>query len=143
MTWAIASDHGGFHLKDTVRKFLEAEGIGVEDLGTSTSDSVDYPDFAHKVAGGVQSGKYEYGVLICGTGLGMSMTANRYSGVRAALCTDAYMARMAKEHNNANIICMGERVLGPGLAEDIIRAFLKAGFEGGRHEARIAKIEAI
>jgi len=143
MTWAIASDHGGFHLKETVRKQLEAEGIGVEDLGTSTSDSVDYPDFAHKVAGGVQSGKYEYGVLICGTGLGMSMTANRYSGVRAALCTDAYMARMAKEHNNANIICMGERVIGPGLAEDIIRAFLKAGFEGGRHEARIAKIEAI
>jgi ribose 5-phosphate isomerase B len=140
---AVASDHGGFHLKNQLLGLLKKRGLEVVDLGCDSMESVDYPDFAIRLAGGITAGKYAWGVLVCGTGLGMSMAANRFKGVRAAVCTNAYMARMARAHNDANVLCMGERVVGAGLAEDILNAFMETGFEGSRHERRIGKIEAI
>lgn len=137
----IAADHGGVHLKDYLGKVLKEWGAEVTDMGTYSEESVDYPDFAAKVAEGVASGDFESGMLICGTGLGMSMMANRYKGVRAALCTSGYMARMARAHNDANVLCMGERVLGQGEAEDILQVFLATDFEAGRHSRRIAKFD--
>jgi ribose 5-phosphate isomerase B len=138
---AIASDHGGFRLKDHLKGLLDKWGWKTEDLGTNGPDSVDYPEFGARLSRGVAAGKYCLGVLVCGTGLGMSMTANRYRGVRAALCTSEYMARMARAHNDANVLCLGERVLGLGLAEDILKTFLDGEFEGGRHARRIQAIE--
>jgi len=138
---AVASDHGGYLLKSHLKEVLSKLGFTVEDLGTNGPDSVDYPRFAAGLAKGVAAGKYCLGVLVCGTGLGMSMTANRYRGVRAALCTSAYMARMARAHNDANVLCLGERVIGLGQAEDILKTFLDGEFEGGRHTRRIQAIE--
>src|SRR5688572_9012094 len=111
---AIGSDHAGFRLKEQLKSALEELGFDFEDLGTVDENSCDYPDFAHAVAGGVASGRYRYGVLVCGTGIGMSYAANRHRGVRAAVCTESYAARMAREHNDANVLCMGARVVGPG-----------------------------
>jgi ribose 5-phosphate isomerase B len=139
--WAIASDHGGLNLKNHLLSLLKKWGYQVQDLGTDKPESVDYPDFAIKVAKGVASGEYIRGILVCGTGIGMSMTANRFKSVRAAVCTSAYTARMARAHNAANILCLGERVIGFGEAEDILKAFCEQDFEGGRHAGRIAKIE--
>jgi ribose 5-phosphate isomerase B len=138
---ALASDHGGYQLKAHLLGLLSKWGWKTKDLGTSGPDSVDYPEFGARLARGVAAGKYCVGILVCGTGIGMSMTANRYRGVRAALCTSAYMARMARAHNDANVLCLGERVIGFGQAEDILRTFLEGEFEGGRHSRRIQAIE--
>ena len=138
---AIASDHGGFLLKKEIKTLLLQKGRQVDDLGTDSPDSVDYPDFAHKLAGGIQEKKYAMGILVCGSGIGMSMAANRHDGVRAALCTNEYMARMSRRHNDANVLCLGERVLGSDVAKDIVTVFLQTEFEGGRHAARVEKIE--
>ena len=141
MTILIASDHAGFELKRTLRAYLEGKGHEVRDLGVDSETSVDYPDFAHRLAGGIGSGEGELGILICGTGIGMSMTANRHPGVRAALCHDAYTAEMARRHNDANVLCMGGRVLGAGVAEQVTDVFLGTEFEGGRHQRRVGKID--
>jgi ribose 5-phosphate isomerase B len=138
---AIASDHAGFKLKEQLKSALEELGFDFEDLGAVDESSCDYPDFAHAVATGVLSGRYRYGVLICGTGIGMSCAANRHRGVRAALCTESYAARMAREHNDANVLCIGSRIVGPGVAADILKTFLQTRFEGGRHGRRVDKID--
>jgi ribose 5-phosphate isomerase B len=137
----IASDHAGFELKARVIELLQGAGHEVRDLGPADSSPVDYPDFAHRVAGAVASGEAERGVLICGTGIGMSMTANRHPGVRAALCHDAFTAEMARRHNDANVLCMGGRVTGVGVAEQVVHLFLDTEFEGGRHRRRTERIE--
>jgi len=136
-----ASDHAGLPLKRAVLDHLAAKGIDAEDLGAFDESSVDYPDFAHRLAARVAAGDGTVGILVCGTGIGMSMTANRHRGVRAALCHDAYTAEMARRHNDANVLCMGARVLGPGVAEQIVDVFLSTAFEGGRHARRVGKIE--
>jgi len=139
----IGSDHAGFGLKETCKDFLgKREGYVVTDVGVFTRESSDYPLIAHKVARGVASGQYRRGILICGSGIGMSMVANRYKGVRAALCCDLYSARLSRLHNDANILAMGERVLGAGLALEILSTFLETEFEGGRHQARISQIDS-
>jgi ribose 5-phosphate isomerase B len=137
----IASDHAGFELKARVIELLKGAGHEVRDLGPADSSPVDYPDFAHRVAGAVAYGEAERGVLICGTGIGMSMTANRHPGVRAALCHDAFTAEMARRHNDANVLCVGERSTGVGVAEQVVRIFLETPFEGGRHQRRTERIE--
>jgi ribose 5-phosphate isomerase B len=139
----LGSDHGGLVLKEAVKDLLKERGILFEDCGTDNGDSVDYPDFAEKVARKVSSGAVEKGVLFCGTGIGMSIVANKFPHVRAALVTDAFMARMAKEHNNANILVLGGRVLDGAKAKKMVAVWLDAVFEGGRHQGRIDKIEAI
>ncbi|MFO8073871.1 MAG: ribose 5-phosphate isomerase B [Polyangia bacterium] len=142
MRLVIACDHGGFELKRQLLSTLEdLSAIEVEDLGVHSADSVDYPDLAHALAAEMTAGKAERGVLICGTGLGMSIAANRHRGVRAALCTDPYMARMAREHNDANVLCLGGRVVGPGLADSILEAFLGGEFAGDRHARRVGKLD--
>ena len=138
---AIASDHAGVALKTAICQVLVGLGIEVEDLGPNDTRSVDYPDYAHLLAQGVSDGRIEWGVLICGTGLGMSMAANRHPGVRAALCHDAYTAEMARRHNDANILCVGARSIGGGVAEQIAQVFAETAFEGDRHQRRVAKIE--
>ncbi len=137
----VASDHAGLPLKRVVARHLTGRGLQVEDLGTFDESSVDYPDFAHLLAHRVAADPGTTGILICGTGIGMSMAANRHPGVRAALCHDAYTAEMARRHNDANVLCMGARVLGAGVAEQIVDVFLATGFDGGRHQRRVAKIE--
>ena len=143
MRVAIGSDHGGFKLKAEIIGYLKEKQIEYKDFGTYTPDSVDYPDFARAVADAVVSGNYDRGILCCGTGIGVSIAANKVAGIRAALCHDTFSARMASEHNNANIITMGERVIGPGLARDIVEAWLNSEFAGGRHARRIDKITEI
>ncbi len=143
MQVAIGSDHGGFRLKTEIIAYLKEQGIDYKDFGTYSTDSVDYPDFARAVAEAVAGGKFERGILCCGTGIGVSIAANKVAGIRAALCHDTFSARMAGEHNMANIITMGERVIGFGLARDIVRAWMKAKFAGGRHAQRLEKIAAI
>jgi ribose 5-phosphate isomerase B len=138
---AIGCDHAGLELKEALKQALTRMSVGFVDLGTHTAASIDYPDYAHAVASGVAEGRFQFGILVCGTGLGMSMSANRHRGVRAAVCTDSYCARMARQHNDANVLCLGSRVVGLGLAEDILQAFCQTKFEGGRHAARVAKIE--
>lgn len=137
----VASDHAGVELKRHIIAVLERDGHSFEDLGPVDERSVDYPDFAHRVADAISAGGADRGILICGTGLGMSMAANRHPGVRAALCHDAYTAEMARRHNDANVVCLGARVLGTGVAEQIVAVFLETGFEGDRHERRVGKIE--
>lgn len=137
----IASDHAGVELKTGLCRLLRASGREVRDLGPNDTTSVDYPDFAHKVANEVASGEAAMGVLICGTGIGMSLSANRHPGVRAALCHDAFTAEMARRHNDANVLCVGARVTGPGVAEQMLRIFLDTPFEGGRHQRRVERIE--
>jgi ribose 5-phosphate isomerase B len=138
---AMACDHGGFELKETLKKTLADSDIEILDLGVNSPDSVDYPDKAHALADAILQGKADKGILVCGTGIGISMAANRHKGIRAALCTDPFMARMSREHNDANVLCLGGRVIGPALAEEIVRSFLDSQFEGGRHANRIKKIE--
>jgi ribose 5-phosphate isomerase B len=136
----IASDHAGVDLKAFVKELLENRGFSVDDLGPYSKDRVDYPDFASKVCESVLSNENSNGILICGTGIGMSMMANKYNGIRAALCTDAYTAGVTKEHNDANVLCIGERVVGLGVVESIIEAWTTHSFEGGRHQGRVDKI---
>ena len=137
---AIGCDHGGLNLKNYIEKFLEGKGIEYKDMGTYTSDSCDYPDIAKSVCDKVVANECECGILICGTGIGMSMAANKIDGIRAAHVTDTYSARMTKEHNNANVICLGERITGCDLALDIVDSYLNAEFLGGRHENRVNKV---
>lgn len=139
----IGCDHGALNLKAAVKKHLEAKGIEVEDVGTYTSDSCNYPDYANKVCEKVQDGTYALGILCCGTGIGMSMAANKHKGIRAAVCGDTFSARMTRMHNDANVLCMGERVIGPGLACDIVDLFISTDFEGGRHATRVALVDAL
>ncbi|MFW6333723.1 MAG: ribose 5-phosphate isomerase B [Desulfosalsimonas sp.] len=136
---AVGSDHAGYELKEIVKQELSAAGIEVRDFGTSGSESVDYPDYGLEVAGAVDRGEYERAVLVCGTGLGMSMVANRKPGVRAALCNDLFSAIMSRRHNDANILVMGGRVIGTELARQILKTWLETRFEGGRHQARLEK----
>lgn len=140
---AIASDHGGFELKQQVVDYLKKNGYEVKDFGTFTCDSVDYPDYAQMVGESIVNGECEKGIIICGTGIGISIAANKIPGIRAALCTDSYMARMSREHNNANVLALGGRVVGPELAFDIIKTWLGTEFAGGRHQRRIDKISQI
>ncbi len=139
----IGSDHGGFELKGHVIKYLESKGIEYTDVGTYSEDSCDYPDIAKKACDMVVSGEAQKGILICGTGIGISMAANKVKGIRAALCSDVYSAKMTRVHNDANVLCMGGRVLGRELAFMIVDAFLENEFEGGRHQNRIEKIHAL
>jgi len=139
---ALASDHAGLPLKDGLKALLEQLKIAATDLGTNGPASVDYPDFAHKLAKGVAEQRFDAGILVCGTGIGMSIAANRHPEIRAALVSDPYSARMTRMHNDANVLCLGARVVGPGLAEEIVTAFFTTAFEGGRHAARVAKLNA-
>lgn len=141
MKIVIGADHGGFGSKREIIEHLEKQGLEVSDLGTHSEASCDYPDIAHKVAGVVAEGKYELGILICGTGIGMSLAANKVPNIRAALCQDTYSARMARAHNDCNILCLGARVTGLGLMLDIVDTYLQGSFEGGRHARRVEKIE--
>ncbi len=143
MKFYIGTDHAGVELKDATVVMLQKKGHEVIDLGPFSHDRVDYPDYAIKVSQSVLSDSASQGILICGSGIGMSMAANRFKGIRAALCHDAYTAQMARRHNDANVLCFGERVVGHGVAESIIDAWIAATFEGGRHSGRIEKIEAI
>jgi ribose 5-phosphate isomerase B len=138
---AIGSDHAGLALKRELAAVLEERGLEVHDVGTNEESSCDYPDFAHAVAARVESGEADLGLLVCGTGVGMSIAANRHPRVRAVVCSECFSARMAREHNDANVLCVGQRVVGPGLARDILAAFLDAKFEGGRHQRRVDKID--
>lgn len=143
MKIGIGSDHGGYELKESVKEYLTGEGIEFVDYGTNSLESVDYPDFGKRVADAVLANEVDRGILVCGTGIGISITANRIQGIRCALCSDTFSARMSREHNNANILALGGRVVGLGLALDIVKVFLDAEFEGGRHERRINKIDEI
>lgn len=143
MMIGIGSDHGGYELKESIKEYLTKEGIRYIDYGTNSPESVDYPDFGKRVADAIIDKEIHRGILICGTGIGISITANRMKGIRCALCSDTFSARMSREHNNANILALGGRVIGAGLAEDIVKIFLDTEFEGGRHERRINKIDEI
>jgi len=143
MKIAIGSDHGGFDLKEVIKERLTKDGYEVVDKGIETLQSVDYPDIALTVCKSVIEKECDCGILICGTGIGMSIAANKLDGIRAALCCDTYSARMAKEHNNANIITLGARTIGTELAYEIVKAYLNAQFLGGRHEVRVNKIDKI
>ncbi len=141
MKFYIACDHAGYNIKDSVIEILKKYGNDVVDLGTNSNERVDYPDFAHKLSRAVLDNEGSNGVLICGTGIGMSLAANKHKGIRATLCHDAYTAKMAKAHNDANVLCFGERVVGLGVVESIIQAWCETDFEGGRHANRVKKIE--
>ena len=144
MRVVIGSDHAGFRLKESLKKALADWGHEIDDVGTHTLDSVDYPDFAaavgYKVAG---AGAGTLGVILCGSGIGVSIAANKVKGIRAARCEEPYSAKMARQHNDANVLCMGERVVGAGVAEMTLKLFLETPFEGGRHAARVAKLDAL
>ena len=139
-TVAIASDHAGYELKNTLKAAIEGHGLKVLDLGPHNSDSVDYPDMAATLAGALAEGRAFRGVLICGTGIGISIAANRHRHLRAALCHDVTTARLARQHNDANVLAMGSRVVGPNVARDCLEAFLDTPFEGGRHQRRVDKL---
>ena len=141
MKYFIGTDHAGFEVKDFVIEYLQKKGIEVEDLGTYSTKSVDYPDYAHKVAKAVSENPGTMGILICGSGIGMSLAANKHKGIRAALCHDYYTAEMSRRHNNANILCFGARIVGKGEIESILEAWLSHEFEGGRHQKRVEKID--
>ena len=139
----VGSDHAGYSLKLTVIEHLKARGYEVIDVGTDSPASCDYPIFAHAVCKNVQDGVTELGILICGTGVGMSIAANKHRGIRAAACSDTFSARLTRMHNNANVLCFGDRVVGAGLACDLVDNFLDAEFEGGKHQRRVDLITAI
>lgn len=140
-TIIVGSDHAGFDLKERVKEWLEARSFAVEDAGVRSPEQVDYPDYAHLVADAVSSGRRARGVLVCGTGIGVSIAANRHAGVRAAVAWSEETARLAREHNDANVLALGGRTLDPVLAERILDVWLKTPFAGGRHARRVAKIE--
>ena len=140
---AIASDHGGFALKQELIAQLKKDGIAFEDLGTYTEESCDYPVYAEKLGRAVAAGTYEQGILVCGTGIGMSMAANKIPGVRCALCSDCFSAEMTRRHNDANVLALGGRVLGVELAKRIVELFLATPFDGGRHQRRVDQLMAL
>jgi ribose 5-phosphate isomerase B len=137
---AIGSDHAGFDYKEDLISFLEGKGLSFEDFGTHSKDSVDYPDFAHPVASAVESGKYAFGILLCGSANGVAITANKHQGIRAAICWGEELAKLSREHNDANIICIPARFVREGDAEKMVAQFMTTNFEGGRHATRVNKI---
>jgi ribose 5-phosphate isomerase B len=141
MKIAIGADHAGYQLKDSLKKQLDELGVAYEDFGTSSAQSVDYPDYARAVAEGVAAGKFDRGLLVCGTGVGMAISANKIAGVRAAAIVDTDTARLAREHNDLNVLTLGARVLPESRAREIVKIFLQTPFEGGRHATRVGKIE--
>lgn len=141
MKVVAGADHAGYELKDVLVKLLREQGHEVEDLGTNAAASVDYPDFAHGVATAILEGRAERGLLVCGTGVGMAIAANRHNGIRAVNPSDVFTAKMSRNHNDANVLALGARVVGHGLATEIVNAWLAAPYEGGRHAKRVAKIE--
>lgn len=141
MKIAIASDHGGFELKQSLIPFIESMGASVCDMGCYDNKSVDYPDYAFPLALAVKNNDYDFGILICGTGIGMSMCANRVSGIRCALCSEPVSAALTRKHNNANVLAMGARIIGTETAKSIVETFLSTEFEGGRHIPRVEKID--
>ena len=143
MKIAIGSDHGGYGLKELIRKHLQEKGFDIKDFGTDSTASVDYPDFAKAVGEAVVAGEFQRGILICGPGIGISIAANKIPGVRCALVGDCFSAKATRQHNDANILALGERVVGPGLALEIVDIWLSAEFEGGRHQGRVDKIADI
>ena len=143
MKIGIGSDHGGFELKEHIKDYLEKEGIEYVDYGTNSLDSVDYPDYGRKLSEGVLSGEVDKGIAVCGTGIGISIACNKVKGIRCALCGDTYSARMSVEHNNANVMALGGRVIGKDLAIEIVSTWVKSQFQGGRHQKRIDKITDI
>lgn len=143
MKLGIGSDHGGFELKEQIVEYLEREKIDYIDYGTNSTESVDYPDYGKKVGEAIMSGQVDKGIVICGTGIGISLAANKVKGIRCALCGDTYSARMSREHNDANAIALGGRVLGRDLAIEILSVWLKSEFAGGRHQRRVDKISEI
>lgn len=140
MKIALGADHGGFELKELIKEHLLQKEHEILDCGTDSGESVDYPEFGFKVGKAVIKNKVDLGIVVCGTGIGISIAANKVKGIRAALCTDSYMARMAREHNNANILALGARVIGPGVALDIVDTFLSTSFAGLRHTRRVEQI---
>lgn len=136
----IGADHGGYRLKSYIEDYLDNKNVNYTDFGVNSEESADYPDIAKVVCDSVLNGNCELGILICGTGIGMSIAANKINGIRAAHVTDTFSAKMAREHNNANVLCIGERITGVEVAREIVEAFLNAGFTGGRHERRVGKI---
>ncbi|MBC7346955.1 MAG: ribose 5-phosphate isomerase B [Clostridia bacterium] len=143
MRIALGSDHAGYSLKEEIKAYLAEQGIGYQDFGTFDTTAVDYPDFALMVAEAVAGRQYDCGILTCGTGIGVTIAANKVPGIRAALCHDTFSARASREHNDANILTLGGRVIGPGLAREIVSVWLAAKFAGGRHRRRLEKICAI
>jgi ribose 5-phosphate isomerase B len=137
---AVGSDHAGFEYKSMIIQMLQARGLSIKDFGTYSKDSVDYPDFAHPVASAVESGEAACGVLICGSGNGVAITANKHQHVRAGLCWNNEVAKLIRQHNNANVVCLPARFVSPPTAEEMVNIFLSTEFEGGRHEKRVAKI---
>jgi len=139
----MGSDHAAFPLKEKIKLFLQEQGLEVQDVGTHGEESVDYSDFGIKVASAVSNRKFQRGILLCGTGLGMSMVANRFPHVRAALCSDLFSVKMSREHNDANILVLGGRIIGDALAFELVRTWLETPFEGGRHQSRLDKFDKI
>jgi len=140
LTIAMASDHAGYNFKHLIQLFLEDNGAKVKDFGCESTESCDYPDFVHPLAEAIDKGEYEFGIIICSTGNGVSMAANKHQGVRAALCWDPRLAELARQHNNANVLALPASFVSAPQALDIVRAFFQSDFEGGRHERRVAKI---
>lgn len=143
MLIGIGSDHGGFELKEHIKEFLDQEEIKYIDYGTHSDESVDYPEYGKKVGEAIINGEVDRGIVICGTGIGISLAANKVKGIRCALCSDTYSARMSREHNNANALALGGRVIGRDLAKEIVGVWLRSEFAGGRHERRVNKITEI
>ena len=139
----MGSDHAGYNLKLKVKAHLESRGFEVMDVGTNSPESCNYTIYAHALCEAIQKGEAPLGILVCGTGIGMSMAANKHKGIRAACCENTFSARMTRMHNNANVLCFGERVIGYGLACDIVDQFVDTAFEGGRHQARVDDINAL
>ena len=140
---AIGSDHGGYELKQEIMAHLRETGVEFKDYGTMSTASCDYPDYAEAVCAAVNAGEATFGILICGTGIGISMAANKIHGIRAALCGDYFSAKYTRKHNDANVLCLGGRTIGPGLALELVDVFLATAFEGGRHQRRVDKIMAL
>lgn len=143
MVIGLGSDHGGYELKEDIKEYLISKSIDIIDYGTDSLESVDYPDFGKAVANAVMEREVDKGIVICGTGIGISLAANKVRGIRCALCSDVFSAKMSRAHNNANMLAMGGRVIGKGLAMEIVQAFLDTEFEGGRHQKRVEKIGEI
>jgi ribose 5-phosphate isomerase B len=137
----LGCDHAAYDLKENIKAFIKQKGVEIHDVGAYSAESVDYPDFGYLVAGAVSTGEYSRGILLCGTGLGMSMVANKFRHVRAALCNDLFSAIMSRRHNNANVLVLGGRVIGDVLAREIVSAWMETPFEGGRHQRRLDKFE--
>ncbi|MBO5649591.1 MAG: ribose 5-phosphate isomerase B [Clostridia bacterium] len=140
---AIACDHGGYELKKEILAYLDAQGIAYCDFGCDSTASVNYPEYAAKVCRAIEDGSCTRGILVCGTGIGMSIAANKHRGIRAACCSDTFSARMTRMHNDANVLCLGGRVVGVGLALDMVKLFVETEFEGGRHVERVAMLTAL